>query len=51
MATTAMKATTAVSAEHGKPNPTPIRKGRLTDFWEKYPNGTLTILDRRAALK
>jgi hypothetical protein len=30
---------------------TPKRKGRLTDYWEKYPEGLLTIVDRRAVLK
>ncbi|GHT22809.1 hypothetical protein AGMMS4957_13500 [Bacteroidia bacterium] len=49
MATTAAKATKEASA--GQSSSAPVRKGRLTDFWEKYPEGVATIIDRRAVLK
>ena len=29
----------------------PKRKSKFTEFWEKYPQGILTIVDMRAALK
>ncbi|GHT47335.1 hypothetical protein AGMMS49965_25330 [Bacteroidia bacterium] len=52
MATTAAKATKAtkeVSAEQS--SSAPVKKGRITAFWEKYPEGTMTVLDWRAVNK
>ena len=49
MATTAAKATKEAST--GQSNSAPVRKGRLTDFWEKYPEGTTIVYDRRAVMK
>jgi hypothetical protein len=31
--------------------PKPKRKSKTTLFWEKYPNGVLTILDHKAVLQ
>jgi hypothetical protein len=28
-----------------------VKKSKFTEFWEKYPNGTTIVLDRRAILK
>ncbi|WP_158648350.1 hypothetical protein [Candidatus Symbiothrix dinenymphae] len=49
MATTAVKATAEASA--GQSSSAPLRKGRLTDYWEKHPKGELTVLDWRAVNK
>ncbi|GHT51193.1 hypothetical protein AGMMS49982_08010 [Bacteroidia bacterium] len=51
MATKAAKATKAVKVEHGETETYSLGKGRLTDFWEKYPNGTLIVYDRKAVNK
>jgi hypothetical protein len=49
-----MEATTTktakANARDSKPN-TSVKKSKFTEFWEKHPNGTLTVLDRRAVLK
>ncbi|MDR0874312.1 MAG: hypothetical protein LBN27_12755 [Prevotellaceae bacterium] len=29
----------------------PVRKSKIAEFWEKYPNGCGEILDYRAVLK
>ncbi len=49
MATVAVKVKKEVSAAHDKF--VHVRKGRVTDFWEKNPIGLLTVMDRRAVLK
>ncbi len=49
MATTAAKATKEASAEQS--SSAPLKKGRVTAFWEKYPEGTMTVLDWRAVNK
>jgi len=32
-------------------NPKPKKKSKFTLFWEKYPNGIVTILDEEAVLQ
>jgi hypothetical protein len=42
--------TTKANVKAGKPNTT-VRKSKFTEYWEKYPEGLLTVVDRRAVLK
>jgi hypothetical protein len=28
-----------------------VKKSKFTEYWEKYPEGLLTVIDRRAVLK
>ncbi|GHT56860.1 hypothetical protein AGMMS49982_23880 [Bacteroidia bacterium] len=51
MATIAAEAINDVRVEHGEVNPAPVRKSKFTEFWEKYPNGTTIVYDRRAVMK
>ncbi|GHT53883.1 hypothetical protein AGMMS49982_17680 [Bacteroidia bacterium] len=48
MVTTAVKAATA---EYSQSAQATVKKSKFTEFWEKYPNGTLTVLDWRAVEK
>jgi hypothetical protein len=44
------KKTAKAKAKDSKPETT-VRKSKFTEFWEKYPDGILTVVDRRAVLK
>jgi hypothetical protein len=49
-----MKATATKTATANVKDSTtsaPVRKSRFTEFWEKYPNGILTIVDMKAVMK
>ncbi|GAB6011380.1 hypothetical protein [Viscerimonas tarda] len=47
---TSTKKTAKANAKVTKPK-TAVKKSKFTEFWEKNPNGILTIVDRRAILK
>jgi hypothetical protein len=48
-----MEKTVKTSAKKRKPSvkPKQKRKSKTALFWEKYPNGILTILDHEAVLE
>jgi hypothetical protein len=45
-----IKKTAKVKVKDSKPE-TAVRKSKFTEFWEKYPNGTTIVIDRKAVLK
>jgi hypothetical protein len=50
MATT-IKTKKGLSARRSNSEMATVKKSKFTEFWEKYPNGTTIVYDRKAVLK